>query len=323
MKIALVAAGHLPIPPVGWGAVEDLVWNFKLQLEAAGHTIELFNSVWFNEVIVRLNREQHDFIHLHCDLYCGDFTRHLRQPFCVTSHYGGFARFAGGEPDPNYEVLFRDTLAAPGNIVFSDEVTGLYRREGYRGFLRLLPNPVDVPRFGFREAGNGRAICLGRIQPRKRQAELARLLNGRVPLDFAGPHDPIEEPNFSPRGDMHELGSWSREEVYARLSEYSCLVLLSRSEGDPLVVKEALAAGLSVVVNGSSAANLSDEPFITVLPDAERDPAVVAAAINEAIAHNHGLRADARAYAQGRYAYAAILPGYLRIAEEFAAVRPG
>lgn len=319
MKIALVAAGHMAVPPEGWGAVEELVWNFRLQLEAAGHAVEVFNTVWFNEAIVRLRRDPFDFIHLHCDLYCGDFNRHLGQPYCVTSHYGGFARYAPGDTDPNYDVLFADTLDAPGNIVFSDAVAKLYQRQGYMGFLRLLPNPIPVTRFATRARGNGRAIYLGRIQPRKRQAELASLLDGRVPLDFAGPHDPAEEPNFQPAGDSRYLGSWSRQVVYDRLAEYSCLVLLSRSEGDPLVVKEALAAGLSVVVNEASAANLSEEPFITVLPDAEHDPLVIGDAIGASIRRNNQLRAQARAYAQARYDYAAMLPTYLRLIGEFRA----
>ena len=33
MKIALVAGGHLPIPPEGWGGVEHLIWNFHNQLK--------------------------------------------------------------------------------------------------------------------------------------------------------------------------------------------------------------------------------------------------------------------------------------------------
>lgn len=320
MKIALVGSGHLPLPPEGWGAVEQIVWTFHQQLTARGHEVQLFNSVWYNDVIVELNSQPFDFIHLHSDLYCGAFNRHLRRPYCLTSHYGGFGQYVPDSTDPSYDVLFLDTLAAPGTIVFSSHVAQLYHRQGYRGFLRVLPNPVDVGQFVTRAAGNGRALCLGRIQARKRQVELAALLDGWAPLDFAGPSDDPAQTALLSGRTVRYLGSWSRADVYARLSEYSCLVLLSQSEGDPLVVKEALAAGLSVVVSRSSVADLPLEPFVTVMPDDERDPTVIASAITSAIAANPALRARARTYAFERFDSGVVTTEYLRIIADFRSV---
>lgn len=317
VKIAFVASGHLPVPPEGWGAVEQIIWSFHQQLAARGHEVKLFNSVWYNDVIVELNSQRYDFIHVHSDLYCGAFNRHLRRPYCLTSHYGGFGRYMPNTTDPSYDILFLDTLAAPGNIVFSNHVAQIYHRQGYRGFLRVLPNPVDVGRFVARAAGNGRALCLARIQPRKRQVELAALVDGWAPLDFVGPSaDPAQTAVLNGRTTRY-LGSWSRAEVYARLSEYSCLVLLSHAEGDPLVVKEALAAGLGVVVSSSSVADLPSEPFVTVVPDDERDPRVIANAITSAIAANRSLRARARAYAFDRFDAGVVTTEYLRIIADF------
>lgn len=317
MKIALVASGQLPFPPAGWGAVEQLIWSFQQRLTALGHEVDVFNSIWYNDVLVALNTRRYDFVHLHCDLYCGSFTRYLRQPYCVTSHYGGFGRYQPEQSDPSFDILFRDTLAAPGNIVFSQHVARIYRQQAYPGFLRVLPNPVDVERFTVRENGNDRAICLGRIQPRKRQLELAALLDGRAALDFVGPSDDDAESALLNGQTVRYRGSWSRAEVYAGLSAYSCLVLLSRAEGDPLVVKEALAAGLSVVVAQSAAADLPPAPFVTIVPDDETDPALLAAAIARAIAANHSLRATARAYALERFDTSVVATDYLRIVDDF------
>ena len=67
---------------------------------------------------------------------------------------------------------------------------------------------------------------------------------------------------------------WDKPTLYERLGEYnSCLVLLSESEAAPKVVLEGLAAGLSVVITEACRANLTDEEFITVIPDEARTPA--------------------------------------------------
>jgi glycosyltransferase involved in cell wall biosynthesis len=63
------------------------------------------------------------------------------------------------------------------------------------------------------------------------------------------------------------LGEWDKPTLYRDLTEYGNLVLLSDGEADPLVVKEALIAGLGVVVTPAAAANLdTSHPFITVIP---------------------------------------------------------
>lgn len=318
MRIALVSGGLLPVPPVGWGAVENLIWNYQQHLEALGHQVDVYNTPWFNETIVRLREGEYDFIHLHADLICGALNRHLERPFCVTSHYGGFARFVVHQDDAEYELLFRDTLAAPGNIVFSEPIQRLYQQRGYIGFLPVLPNPVEALGFRFEPHGNGRAICLGRVQPRKRQAQLAALVRGRVRLDVVGPHDPAEEPDFIENETVRYLGSWDRETVYERLTEYSCLVLLSRSEGDPLVLKEALAAGLSIVVNEASSGGLAAREFVTVLHETA-DRNAVCDAIEAAVTTNAGLREAIRDFAIQEFDYSVIVPRYLEIADRFRA----
>ncbi|MGI8550954.1 MAG: hypothetical protein ACR2PL_09240 [Dehalococcoidia bacterium] len=317
MKIAMVAGGHVAIPAPGWGAVEILIWNYKHYLERAGHTVDIYNSLWYHEVIEQLNHREYDFIHLQFDLYSGAFAKHLTKPFCVTSHFGGFATYVPGLTHPHYDILFRDMLEAPGNIVFLERAADIFRQNGYSGFLRLLRNPVETEQFRFAPRGNGRAICLGKIQPRKRQAWLAGLLRDRVPLDFAGPFDPADAPDFKPGGRARYLGNWNRDTVYQRLTDYNCLVLLSKSEGDALVVKEALAAGLSVVVNEASSANLTDEPFISVLPDEEQSAEPISRAIAEAIDRNDLLRPLVRAYAFRRFDYGVVIEEYLQIIDEF------
>lgn len=324
MRIALVAPGRMTIPIDGWGAVENVIWNSKISLEELGCEVDIYNTIWIHEVIYELNAKNYDFVHLHFDLYSLECNRHLRQPYCVTSHCGGFSKFVPGAYDfyPAFNYLFQDTLEAPGNIVLSEEIRELYQASGYGGFLRVMRNPIETEKFSFTRKGNGRAICLGRIQPRKQQALLARLLTNKAPIDFIGPFNREDAPDFAESGTSRYLGSWDKETLYEHLTDYSCLVLLSKSEADPLVVKEALAAGLSVVVNEASSANLTPEAFVTVLPEDLLTADAISAAVARAIEGNSALRKDIRAYAQ-RFDRRVVAREYLGIIEEFRSLSGG
>lgn len=208
-------------------------------------------------------------------------------------------------------------LEAPGLIVLSDPIKQLFLDKGYKNFLHVQRNAVETNNFRFQRHGNGKAICLGKIEIRKRQAELARLVADRVAVDFVGPFDIKRAPDFRENATCHYGGSWSRDEVYDRLTEYSCLVLLSESEAAPLVVLEALAAGLSVVVTESASANLTSEKFITVIPDGSKNDEFISNAIQSAIDRNNDCRQEIRSYALDRFDYSVMVKDYERIIHEF------
>jgi ribosomal protein S18 acetylase RimI-like enzyme len=83
-------------------------------------------------------------------------------------------------------------------------------------------------------------------------------------LDFIGN---LEDYSFNIANDNY-LGEWSRDQIHKDLTQYTNLLLISQGEADPLVVKEALIAGLGVVVNKSSSENLDTSlDFITVVEE--------------------------------------------------------
>jgi hypothetical protein len=43
MKISIIGPGIMQIPPVGWGAVESLIWDYKISLEKLGHKVQIIN----------------------------------------------------------------------------------------------------------------------------------------------------------------------------------------------------------------------------------------------------------------------------------------
>jgi glycosyltransferase involved in cell wall biosynthesis len=318
MKIALVAHGVLPIPADNWGAVEGTIWQRTLHLRRLGHTVDIYNTPMVHEVLHGLNRGRYDFVHCHNELFALACNTHLTVPYALTTHFGGLHRFVpGGDHYASFDYLFQDCLRAPANIVLSERIRDLYLRAGYRGFLRVLRNTVETDQFRLATRGNGRAICLGRVVPRKRQAWLAEALEGRVEIDFVGPWEATEEPAFRENHTARYCGVWPRATVYERLTDYGCLVLLSESEAAPKVVPEAFAAGVGVVISEACAANLTEEEFITVLPEGEMRPAIIAQAIQSAIDRNQSLRPAIRAYGVERFDVQAGLADYLRIIHEF------
>ena len=44
MKIALIGPGIMPIPPVGWGAVEILIWDYYNELKKLGNEVIIINT---------------------------------------------------------------------------------------------------------------------------------------------------------------------------------------------------------------------------------------------------------------------------------------
>jgi glycosyltransferase involved in cell wall biosynthesis len=324
MKIAQVAHGQLPIPAPAWGAIEGIVWNLKVLLETDGHRVDVFNTPKIHEALLALNRGAYDFVHCHNELFALHLRAHLDVPYAMTSQHGGLSRFVpadvGSEIRDGYEYLFRDCMTAPAIIAPSPETVALFTSAGYTGFLRLLPNGAHVGRFRSRAEGNGRAICLGRICKRKRQAWLSQAAAGRVPVDFVGPWSRGQVTDFVESSTTRYLGEWDRETVYERLSEYSCLVLASESEAAPLVVPEALAAGLSVVITNACTANLDAQPFIAVLNDGDSGDIAVQRIV-EMVDINAGRRADIVEYARSRFDYRLIADAYTRIVEDFVSSR--
>ena len=95
------------------------------------------------------------------------------------------------------------------------------------------------------------------------------------------------------------------------MTEYGNLVLLSNGEADPLVVKEALVAGLGVVVSECASANLDisvERPWITVIPNGRLDDLeYVGARIKENRNAALAARVDVREYGLNKFGWSKIL----------------
>lgn len=314
MKIAMIGPGIMPIPPKGWGGTESLIWQYYNKLTSLGHEVEIFNTKDLASVAQKINEGNYDFVHLEFDEYVDFFARHLRQPFCSTGHLGYILK--EHKWPRGYFSIYADFFKSPGLIAISREIQKKFLNDGYKGASYVVRVGIDVPNYAFKPKGNGKAICLGKIEPRKKQAFLARELDGAVHIDFVGPN---EDPDFKEGKTMKYLGSWTKQEVFQKLSDYSCLVLFSDGEAAPMVIPEALASGVSVVASQAASANLDPKPFITILEDDITDPKVVADAINAQIQLNDAERKNARAYAEEYFDNEPIMKEYLSAIADFKA----
>lgn len=317
MKIALIGPGIMPIPPQGWGSVEKIIWIHHNELIARGHVVDIYNSQNLDEVANNINNKDYDFVHCHYDVFAEELCRKIHKPFCLTSHWGEIKEQAAWDVHGGWwNPIFQGMLKCRGMIGLTPEINEVYRRRGYRGFLDVLPVGTDVADFAISQNPTFSAICLGKIEPRKMQAELANAVRNKCCVDFVGPN---VDPRFVANETAFYRDAWNREEVTQNLTKYKCLILLSTGEGAPQVVPEAMSAGLSILVTETAAGNLDRSlPFIKVIPNNWYQLNVnISEIINQLCAENHQYRIDIRNYAENQFDISKIVTNYEQIMIKF------
>lgn len=259
MKISIIGPAT-QIPPVGWGAVESLIWDYKITLEKLGHQVQIINVGSPIEIIQKVNSFRPDFVHINYDDWITVYP-YIQYPCACTTHYGYLERqdLMGGYV--NIFNLFGQYK--PNIFCLSPGIKNVYKNllNIPEQNLYLNPNGVNIDNFKFSETPKhfDRSIYLAKVDYRKRQY----LFQGISSLWYAGN---IADSRFNTQKNY--LGEWSKETLYDNLTDYGNLVLLSDGEAHPLVCMEAFAAGLGVVVSEYATANLDlDKDFIDVIPE--------------------------------------------------------
>ena len=260
MKISIIGPGLMPIPPKGWGAVESLIWDMANALKDLGQEVQIINTTDGNKVLSSINEFNPDFVHINYDDFIVLYP-HIKQPKAMTSHFGYLER-----PDMmnGYVNIFNKFQEMKPNVFcLSEGIKNIYKV--FSNFpeekLFVTPNGVNVDAFTFKKepAHPHRSMYLAKVDYRKRQ----HLFQNIDSLWFAGN---IVDERYDTKNNY--LGEWSKEQLYKELTDYGNLVLLSDGEAHSLVIMEAFAAGLGVVISEYARANLDlDKKFITLIPE--------------------------------------------------------
>jgi glycosyltransferase involved in cell wall biosynthesis len=313
MKIAIIGPGKIPIPPTGWGAIESIIWDYYCELKKHDIDVRIFNQREDSDVIAECNAFEPDFVHIQIDSRWQILQYLNCRAKAITTHHGYLEKIS--EPFSRIYRIdhFENILKLTGtyNFCLSNKIKKVFQNYGFpREKLIVIRNGVNEEQFSFSEKPvyPDRSIYLAMIQPRKRQA-LVQSYDANV--WFAGKN--IDSSNFIE--DQYYLGEWDKKYLVENLTNYSNLILLSDGEADPLVTKEAMVAGLGLVLSEAATANLDlNQPFITVVPETEiKNSAFVKTEIEKNRIIAAEMRSEIRKHAIENFSWKKIIPEYINI----------
>jgi len=266
MKIGIIGPGIMPIPPIGWGACEILIWDYAKILDFLGHECIIYNGQDMNHIVSLIKTDNLDIVHIQYDNHA--HISNTISPFVklilITSHFGYIEQLnKWGDYIHVFNKIKSQTQQNIYHAVLSEGIKQIYITQGIpESKLIVTPNGANSSVFHYTDQPKhlDRSLYLAKVDYRKRQVMFQNITS----LYFAGN---IADNRFNNRSPRY-LGEWSKDTLYKNLSNYGNLVLLSDGEADPLVVKEALMCGLGVVISQWSTAGLDlTKPYITVISE--------------------------------------------------------
>jgi len=308
MKISIIGPGFMSIPPVGWGAVESLIWDYTENLKKYGHDVQIVNTYNLQEIVDSVNSFDPDFVHMQYDDYAFLMPYIQCKRKALTTHYAYTEQY---EKHPEYHGILHEIIN--GNFyVFclSENIKNTYLKLGVANDrLFITPNGAREDLFIFKEEceRKDKSIYLAKIDYRKRQF----LFQNIKSLYFAGN---LSDDRFD-SNNINYLGEWNKDFLYSNLTNYANLILLSDGEADPLVTKEALMAGLGLVISEYSTANLDlSLPFIDVISENKiNDIEYIENIIKSNRKKSIKMRKEIKKYAIDNFSWNIIIKEYLNL----------
>ena len=123
MRISIVGP-PLPIPPIGWGAVESLIWDMNISLKKMGHEVQILNDADPNKMLHQMNEFNPDFVHINYDDWVILYP-YINRPCACTTHFAYLERY---EMMGGYKERVFDVFASMRPVVFglSDAINDTY-----------------------------------------------------------------------------------------------------------------------------------------------------------------------------------------------------
>jgi glycosyltransferase involved in cell wall biosynthesis len=319
MRITIVGPGIMPIPPKGWGAVESLIWDYKLFLEKIPKiVVTIVNTPNASDIIRLTNDSIPDIIHIQYDNLWTLWNSFECKNVMLTSHYGYLDQLETRNGD-GYVSIFKGFIESNAKIIsLSPSIQQMYVKYGCpQDRVCVVANGANADIFRFSEEPKytDRSIYLAKIDYRKRQSVYQNIDF----IDFVGNN---ADSYFNIHRSNYK-GEWSKTHLYEHLTDYVNLVLLSDGEAHPLVCCEALICGLGLVVSEFAAANLDTTlPWIDVIPTGKlNDIEYVKNIIRENQIKSLVYRKEIREYGLKYFSWDIVIKNYLTAIQNFFAVK--
>ena len=257
MKITQVTPGLIPVPPNGWGAVEKIIWNYKLNFEEMGHECDV---TYLNYVDTNS-----DIIHIHvANLAIEAKERGIPYIFSLHDHH--VVRHG-----KNSGTYWENLEAIKGSVISFTHAEFLVDYFDETDKLFYLSHGVDTEYFSYtpKEITEHKLLCVANNGYRDNQSydrkgfrfaiEAAKELG--LPITIVGPKN--NENFFNVNEDLLDYDrltilshNATEEELLQILKEHTIFLHPSELEaGHPnLTILESLSCGIPVVgtYNGSN-----------------------------------------------------------------------
>jgi glycosyltransferase involved in cell wall biosynthesis len=277
-KICFVGPCNVTIPPQGWGAVESIIWDYKINLEKRDYNILILTDKTLNEMVEKIIKFEPNYIHImyddNIDIIPLLKNRNIipKSKIIYTTHFAYITH-----PDfknkfkQYYNDIFIKSIDYKDDIdylnVISEQIRDIYIAAGFsNNKIHVINNGAREDAFEYKliPKYSNKSVYIAKIEERKCQYKYQSIESIDFVGNYANSTFDITNKNY--------LGEWSKEQLYSNLTDYENLILLSNGEADPLVVKEALIAGLGVVVSECAIANLDiTKEYIDVIPNEKLD----------------------------------------------------
>jgi hypothetical protein len=265
-EIIIVASWKVSIPPKWYGAVEDIIWNYKIFLEKYWYKIKIVNTKNIFKLIKETVFVNKKIIHFHYEPYL-IISYMLNKLFLKnnrilwTSHNW---YIVWEKESIFYKIIakiisfFSDTIM----ISLSKKMEDYFIKKWFKWKKYILENGINTNNFKKINKPHKDIIYLWNINKNKWQKLFIKYFNLKNKIDFVWPY---LDKSINLKWNNY-LWIWTKKEVFEKLWEYKVLVLLTKSEWDPLVIKEALSAWCCILTSQIWWINLGkNKEFIKII----------------------------------------------------------
>lgn len=258
LEVLIIAPGIQRIPVEGWGAVERLTFQHYEHLKLTTDSVGLLNSSRIKTWLTVFLRQRPRVVVCHYDALA-PIVRIFSQ--AVGARTIGTSHYAYAPMPLRWDLAFRSYWSALGKfdvfVALSSEIAETALKSKFRGRVEVIPNGADANNYFFDGSIGHGSICLGKVEKRKRQFELANSNFSSPDITYVGPLDD-DRIQTLPQEKMYQfVGPKSAGWVFENLTSFSSLILASDAEADALVIHEALIAGLRVFATKSASGSFS------------------------------------------------------------------